>query len=347
MLKRILHSALFLAGLLGTAVLIRSADALPFWSWARGKMGSLQAALDGYDTIVFGSSRVDYGFVPEEFDARMKELGFASRSFNGAVAGTRLHDFIVVIDWVLSQRPKNLKRVIVELHSCDVRSEGLNWMSDQILEMHDPAELPSRLRSTMLSNATLGEKCGEAYSHVIHSVTNGLRIGQGTRILSDLCKRLRGDPLLPRMVKRHGYQCVEDIDEPYLRRRHKEFVDDPKAADWVVAEKSADIAPPRLRGGFDHAALRALSARLQAAGVEPIFVVMPSFSAGFYGRDVVAEVARDDIVLELDKPLEHPTLLPRELWYDSTHMSRGGAIFFSRYLADQMVARKPRSLSPR
>lgn len=347
MLKKILHTTLFLVGLLGAAAWIRSVDALPFWSWVRPKMVSLRQSLDDYDTLFFGSSRVTCGISPRDFDRRMHELGFQSRSFNCGIPGTHPHDFAGLVDWVLRQRPRHLRRVVVELERWDHLPAEANWMSAQEIESHDPGSLAARLRSALLApHKPFAERWDEVCHHVAHALVNGLRIGQGPRILGDVLARWRGGVVAVRRWPERGFAPPDDLDDPILRQRRADFVGDPVAADRVIAAKRQDIAPPELRGGFDHAALLALTARLQAAGVQPIYVVMPSFCSSFAGRDGVAQVARENLVLELDRPADHPELFAPSLWYDSTHMTRAGAVAFSRYLAAQLVARQAPGLEP-
>lgn len=347
MLKKFLHPTLFLVGLFGAAAWIRSVDALPFWSWVRPKMASLRLSIDDYDTLFFGSSRVTCGLSPRDFDRQMHELGFQSRSFNCAVQGTHPHDFAALVDWVLRQQPRRLRRVVVELERWDHLPAPVNWLSAQEIESHDPGRLAARVRSVLRAgHKPFAERSDEVCHHVVHSLVNALCIGQGPRILDDVLARWRGGVAAVRRWPERGFAPPDDLEDPILRQRRADFVGQPDVADRAIAAKRLDIAPPELRGGFDHASLRELTARLRAAGVQPIYVVMPSFCASFAGRDGVAEVAKENLVLELDRPDDHPQLFAASLWYDSTHMNRAGAVAFSRYLAAHLVARRASGLKP-
>ena len=344
--SKFLHLALFAVGLLGTAAAIRHVDALPFWSWIRPKLLHVQQTLGDHDTLFFGSSRIHYGLLPSAFDAQMAALGRPTKSFNCGLSGARPHDFNVVLDWVLAQNPRTLKRAVVELHAwCRPRpTPDRNWMTDQEVEAHTLAELPRRVRSTWLATMDAGAKASNLYGVVTHTLANLFRIGQGPRLLDDLLAAGRGQVKRGATFADAGYDNPELSTMDSMKSAHAEWLANAARRDSLFALISQDEPAAELRGGFDLQSARGLAARLRAVGIEPLFVVMPSFAGNFNGRDGVSELAREEIVLALDRPRDHPSLFGFEWWQDQSHMTRAGAERFSRYLADQLVKRAPTSL---
>lgn len=337
MAKRLLHVVLFVLGLLSTSYWIRSIDQLPYWSWVRQPMANAVVHLPTTDTLFFGSSRISYGVVPAAFDARMKELGKPATSFNAAVSGTWPHEFAQVCNWLLARPHPTVRRVVVELQSWDKPCEG-NWMSDQEIEMHGPSDLLARFQTVWMGRALFREKVWRCYFHTMHTLASTFRVGQGPRILDDAVglARIGALPIAP--TPERGYQCVEEIRTEYFAKRHAEFVEHYELHDENLARKGKDLNPEWLRGGFNLDAWRALDQRLRADGITPIYVVMPSFSSDFQGRDALAAITKEAIVLEFDSPRTNPDLFDHSLWFDTTHFNRQGATLFSRRLADAIAA---------
>ncbi len=107
----------------------------------------------------------------------------------------------------------------------------------------------------------------------------------------------------------------------------------------VPSDQCDGTARPQFRGGFSMSSWRRLDQRCRQLGIEPIYVVMPTMSWGFQGRDAVAELVDQAIVLDLEDPANHPALFELGLWYDRSHLNHEGSSFFSQYLAEQMVQR--------
>lgn len=338
-MKALLHVLLFVASLLGTSTFLRQFDALPFWGWSSHKVEVMRSQGDAYDTLFLGSSRLHYAAMPDVFDARSAELGRPTRSYSLALSGTRMLDTVRVLDWLVANKPRNCKRVVIELHSTTQDLRWTQWMTDQEIEMHAPCVFVDRMRSIWVSPTPVGTRLVEAGYCAIHTIVNQLCVGQGVRILNDWIDVKRGEPIqriLP--VTDRGWVAVEVSAVEHMRRFHDGF-----AARWpeweqVVANKLREPTPDWLKGGFDLASVTRVARRLRLVGIEPVFVVMPSLSVDFRGRELVAALRSDFRVLELDRPERVRPLWDKGLYYDTAHLCAEGARVFSRLLAEQLVA---------
>lgn len=338
MVSRLLHSLLFACGLFGTAAWLQHAESTQFLSWARQKVDHFERNGEGYDTVIVGSSRMNYGLDPAQFDAHMRELGRPTKSFNLALSGHRQHDVGAVVTWLLAHKPSTLRRVVIELHSFAQLVRAGDWMSDQELEMHTAGEFLPRCRSILLGPSPWSDKLLQFRFVFAHSLTNVLRVGQAPRILDDWLARSRGEPLPGTFPVQHeGWAAIEDVKLPHMIADNERFLGGKVDVAAVVGQRVQEIAPPGLCGGFNFASIRAQAAALRAAGLEPVYVVMPSFVQDNLGRDGVVEFAREARVLELDRPELHRPLFERELFYDASHFNTAGAAVFSRYLAELLV----------
>lgn len=339
MLRPILHTVLFLIGLLGTAAGIHALDDMPFWSWNRGKLLQVTQEIDEYDTIFVGSSRVNYGVVPEVFDRRMAKLGQPSRSYNLAFGGVRANDVATYTDWLLDCRPTRLRRLVIELQTYDQwRNTAGNWMADQDLEVHTPASLRGRLESIWAAPRPWHERLVMLHFVLAHVATNVLCIGQAPRIVDGLLgldryeRKAEAD-----WVRDRGFVTSSVIAGPDLRQNQLEFAADPSRGRSRLDWKWRPEAIAARCGGFPLRALRSQAKRILAMGIEPIYVVMPFFYPDFLGADAIPQVAAEFRVLDLDRPDLYPELFEFALWHDPGHFEFGGALLFSEYLADKIV----------
>jgi hypothetical protein len=338
----VLHLSLFLAGMAFIVANLHDVEPLPFWSWSRNKVNWVTEHGEEYDTLFFGSSRMHYGLKPDVFDARMAELGTPTKSFNFALSGLRMHDVVHMLDWVVAHKPTSLKRAVIELHSFEQNIRGHQWFSDQDLEMHSPDVFWTRMQSVAISNTPSIDKAKQAQYVLMHSVSNALRLGQGGRITQDWIARSNGERL-PKAydVEGRGWQSVATVQLDHMIQASKDFPSQREHFERQLSWKATKAHMPGLVGGFNAAAIRKQASMLRAAGIEPIYVVMPTYSTDFYGRDGVAEVAKEVRVLELDDPAPNRPLYDWSGYYDASHLNADGATAFSRYLAERIVEVEP------
>jgi hypothetical protein len=333
----LLHTSLFLAGLASAAAAIRSVDALPFWSWTKGKVAHVAAGADGCDTLFLGSSRIHYGLQPDAFDRRMAELGQPTKSFNLAFCGMRQHDVCALLEWLAAHKPPTLRRVIVELHGWDQRIRGGGWMTDMPIEMHTLAQAAPRLRSVLLSSCSALDKAQQHLFVAAHTAANALRIGQGTRILDALLGRSKPQVLDKKTRAWRGWRpaCPESDSSPQAMKDHATFLGDPARFAAVADEKAKDPRRAFLAGGFNLSACTDMVQRAKAAGLDVVFVVMPTMGHDFRGRDGVDAAAKLAPVVELDRFGRHAELADLALYYDASHLNAAGAELASRILAEE------------
>ena len=340
MLRTLLHVSLYLAGLGATAAWLVSVDRLPFWSYTRPQAHTLAVGIDEVDTIFLGSSRVMRGISPALFDARMSAIGRPTVSYNFGVAGTRSHDYERQLDWILAQRPKKLKRIVLEAGTYRQSIRPGQWMKDLSVETHEAVSLPSRLSSVASMKASLTERAEVAGYVVAHTLVNALRVGQGPRILDDWCRSWSGR--LPSRFSAdasRGYAplSAENPPSPIRGEQHRAWIANPKLAENLLWHKRTRGLPEEYCGGFDHWSCERQIARLAEAGVELVYVLMPSHTIHFYGRDGLDEHADEVAILDFEDPDEFPALYQFENWFDATHLSAAGAMRFSALLADAVA----------
>jgi hypothetical protein len=340
MMRRFVHVALFLIGLFGVAAGLRGVDRLPFWSWTRPRLGWLQENWREHDLVFFGSSRVQYGIVPTEFDARLRELGHELRSANGAISGARPHDTNAVVDWLLTQDRGRCRIAVVELHSWARPVADRNWMTDQEIESHAPSEMLRRLRAIAVAKNPLRVKIEQVPGVVAHTLVNLFRIGQGPRIVTDLHRLAIGKPLVSAKLADAGYVDITTTKLESLLQANREWLENHERRQDLERRVRAEL-PAAQRGGYDVASARGIADDLRAAGILPVFVVMPSFAGNFDGRDGVAALREHEIVIELDDPVAFPELYEVDRWFDQSHLTRSGAERLSRRFAEVFAERVP------
>lgn len=339
MIRRLTHVALFLIGLFGTSTAIRQADVMPFFSWTRQKIVHLQSQVADVDTLFVGSSRFYYGIRPELFDARMAQLGAPTKSFNAALSGLRQVDHDEVVEWILRHRSPTLKRVIIELHSWRQQIRSGYWFTDQEIELHTPRSFLPRMQAVLTDDHGLWNKVTETGFVVAHTLTNALCIGQAARILAERVLVASGQPL-PKIypVGNGGWRDVDAEGQGPMIQEHEEFLRNTQRWDRQLGSKIDDLAPGWLSGPAVPWLLREQVARLRAAGIEPIYVVMPSWTQDYFGRRHVFAYRQGARVLELDAVADNPALFVRDYWYDASHLNSSGAEAFTPWLAERLAA---------
>lgn len=340
--KRLLHVLAFVASLLATGIWIRSIDRLPFWSYQRGRYILLHERLDEFDTIFVGSSRLNFALIPAVFDARMRELGRSVHSLNLAISGQRGFDTAATIEHLLQLAPKNLRCLVIELHSFDQRIRGTNWVSDLDVEMHPVSLLWARLCSALDSGCDWRSVVDQVHFLVAHTAANAFRVGQGGRLIDDLLaaasgRRLWGAGKFPN----RGFDPADRNAGADMREAAKRFAEEPDRPKQLLNYRFSKAALDKLLGGFPVDEFFRIDARVREAGIEPIYVVMPSYYSAFFGYDAIPELARRTAVVDLDQPERHPLLFEPSMWFDPGHFGRAGAGVFTRYLAER-VAELPR-----
>lgn len=338
MLRRLAHVLVFLAALAATALGVRRLDQEPVQSWMRVKLDHFASVAADYDTVFVGSSRLNFGLDPERFDARMAALGQPTRSYNLAFGGMRQHDFTWVLAWLAEHRPPQLRRVVVELHEWSQWVRGDQWYSDQDIELHTLELLWPRCRSVLLDLDGPLTKLEQLRFVVAHTMLNALSIGRGPRLVDDVARRLQGEPgPTPTAVPRRGAARIEDVTEAPVLANRRQFLADAEPVTTARKKITELVEGPWPSGCFDHASFAMQVQHLRALGVEPVFLVPPTWERGFRGRDGLVVAEQQVRVLDLDHPLRHRPLFERDLYFDQSHLNAAGCARFSDYLADRLV----------
>jgi hypothetical protein len=284
---------------------------------------------------------VHNGFILATYDARMAELGAATKKLNLGQSGLRQHDYDTVLDWLVANKPPKLRHLFIELHAWVQGPRNKNWMTAHEIEIHSIKHLPTRLHSIAIDKNGWGTKCGHATHAILHSLANYLRVGQAPRIVDALARRAcNRSPWAVRALPDAGWLELSQVTVSNKKRleQHIKWLADPAPALRGLANKRKDLEPPSHRGGFNVAGFRSQVARLRACGIEPIYVVMPHYAFNFYGRDGLREVRDEVTILEFDVVSENEALHEFSRWFDWAHMMKPGAELLSRQLADRVHA---------
>lgn len=275
---------------------------------------------EGYSFVFIGSSRVAHHFIPEQFDASLREAGIAVKSFNFGQDGMFPPESFYVLRRLLEETPARPRWVAIDLMSFrpilkgneeaeravawhDWRHTLLTWRMLLSTDYTKPASDPGLLYHTkLLAKRTLGEGRWQEW----------LRLRLKLRTLgSSPVTRSGYDPLEARALG-----AMED----------EKFA---KAADDLAKATKQFEMPAVYRRE-----LESLIALIRKHGAEPVFVVSPDIYAAQRFRDwPPAGVTQ----FSYDHPETYPTLYLREQRYDASHLDEIGAKEFTRIFAAEFA----------
>jgi hypothetical protein len=300
------------------------------------------AAVDpkaGYDTLFFGSSRMTYALIPSQFDSVLASRGVSTKSFNAALAGARPHDYSAAIEWCAKQAKGRVRYAFIEAHSWESGDRDGNWMTDMEVELHSPQEHVRRMQSTILSSLPLSDKVYYLFHDAAHTTANVLNIGQGSRVLDDWTRRMQGLRLSGDYdITDKGFIVAEAVDYAPGREANRVFLSKIAEYERLLEYKKTEPSTPDTKAPFNRDALLAQASTLSAAGITPIFVIMPSYFVDVRGRDELAQMGDVIKLIVMDRVADCPELYAAGNWYDAMHMSSSGARVFTQMFADKALA---------
>lgn len=316
----------------------RVADEVP-----RAKFRHFARAADDYELVFIGSSRVYREFVPSLFDAELLRHGRNTRSFNFGMQGMRHPEMRYIAQWILRRRPAALRWLVIELTGEMTESLGRhlheeNPLSDRVIAWHTPA-LSWLVTSAFLAGdfpaADKWRALGTHALHLAYRFTNtGTGIPAGTRLLGY-------DPPQAFDYGQTGGHVSLDAEgrtRADLLRRHEAFLADPgdfEAELDALLRREAPPAPdPHLV-----ASLLALVAEIQAAGVEPVFVIMPPHWREGVGAFTDTQTHGLPTLFPYNDPERFPDFYDRRNLYNLRHLNEHGARLFTRRFARDFAQR--------
>src|SRR5262245_33125698 len=102
------------------------------------KLDHFRTHKDEYTLLFFGSSRTHRGFVPSLFDARTKERGLETHSFNFGMPGASAVDAQHMLARVAQTAPGHVDYVFVDPERLNVAVDTRNSRARSVIDWHEP-----------------------------------------------------------------------------------------------------------------------------------------------------------------------------------------------------------------
>lgn len=276
-----------------------------------GKLAWLAEHGADYDTLFIGTSRMFHQAVPAVFDARMRELGHPTRSYNIAADGMNFPETFHMLELAALNVP-GLRTVLVESGALQrgasdesVRAEYWHTARNTWMVMHSICADANR--------PPMAERAGLLWSHGVLFFRNFAGIGRGQEWLGL-------EPVKPALREDLGEGGCLQIQRSMSEADGAEFA-------RLAAARRPDRDLPALSDPVLEAALRAFVSRMKASGVTVVFVKMPAFRKN---RPPLPEAP----VIDMSSPEGFPAFWEAVNRYDPHHLNSRGAALFSAALAE-------------
>ena len=344
MLRSTLHVALFLSSLLATAWLLQCLDARPITGYGGRKIRYAESVAGEFDTVILGSSRAEFGLVPATIDAELAAAGVASRTVNLALSGYRPFEFHTIADELRARLPRGRYRLLMELHSHSQSGMDKNYMSPRRIATHTPSLFFARAGQALSSPFAAPARFENVYAITSQTLVNALRIGAGPRIVRGLGSAFDPKSFQAKdLMETSGWRDVADIAPsfPHMVRAREKWLPEERRQ-RALDGKRRQLMLAKDAGGLPVDFLVERARSLARAGFEVTYVVMPTLTRAFQGRDQVASLAARVDVIDLDQPLQFPGLFKLDHFFDGAHLSAEGARVCSVVLAQELLKARTR-----
>jgi hypothetical protein len=343
-----LNVALFLAALVGTAALIHLRLPIGGVPDVSGKLKAL-AERKEVNTVFIGSSLIRRQIDPATFDQVLLARGHAVESFNAGIDGMLFPETEFYVDQILHGKPAgHLKWMVIEFVPVAPRIGEVYINTPRPVYWHDWKRTVMSIERC-LTGLRSWRQVSDAWVHVRLFTKKHFNLGRGTELFREWIDTPRKNPyriqgkilgpkndgFLPidtRMPPAEVAQFERDLEK---FRRIEASPDIEIGANRSRAEEILDITRPSRTAPLDPVTkkmLPSLKARIEAAGITPIFIIPPDTL-------LLGGLPEDGSVTLWDyaNPAKYPDLYNPESRYNSRHLNRQGALIFTRLVAERMA----------
>ena len=298
---------------------------------------------DEVDLLFFGSSRFYRGIIPEDFDREMGRRGREVRSFNLGMRGMLSHEVNELLRRALATKPAHLRWIVVELGEW-TPLHG-NFWTDRAIAWHDWTETESAVRSSWLEEEPWGRRATNVRINLVQFGARTASVG----VAAEHARRWFNGLTMPPSIEEIYYArlarqwqgfapfSVEEHRAGLTGQHYREF----QAQKQVFVANVATL--PQLNAQevpLDFYNLPALEAQIETAreaGVEIIFVIMPSYEP-VPRLHRLADAGHVPNFLAFDDPTVYPKLYRPDYRFDRRHLNLQGAKVFTPLLAERVSA---------
>ncbi len=321
---------------------------------------------DAFDTLFFGSSRTYSQIISAMFDEKTAEAGMPTTSFNFGIDGMFPPEDGCVAEKLFALRPKNLRRVFIELSFFRNRWIGMDPDSVRALYWHDGPRL--RLtwsEATRTYQFVKGRSNGQplrwkewrknlnrwwgdlSFGKPLQQRIENLSI-HGRLYLRRTLNAGRGSDFVARLgkgtVRAYDWRMLGEDRRGMRQPPSRKAIPEPPLDqfDQRLSEASAKPVPLMPMDPEQAEDVRRIVALVRAAGAEPILFVAPDVSPCRRYLPDEPDLPRFDF----SEIARWPQLFRRENRLDASHLDSDGAKMFTEEIARMFIAHE-RGKAPR
>jgi hypothetical protein len=312
----------------------------PPWFEVTAKLSDLERRGGEIDAVFIGNSRIYRGLVPQAFDERLAERGLELTSYNLGGPGMGSWETNRTLERLLATGGLDLDYVFLQVGSFGARVEEQERDTRRGVDWHTPRHTFWVLRAALRETSfTTGDRLRALREHAGYFLRWLVSYGMAL----DAWRHWTGfdsdevSEMMQLVARERGFVPL-GVYEPNVGRRDR-FLDRlDKFSERVERGRQRNRRKHRARQ-FEHdnpEPLAAQIARLEAAGIQPVFLVEPQYGAGFRFESLVDSGLLPNL-LNVDDPRRYPHLFRADRHYDKGHLNQRGANEFSAALADQFA----------
>lgn len=330
---RCLHSAIGFAAFAGTCLCFHAILPEPDVPGISAKLRYFEAHRDEFDTVLIGTSRIQYHISPAIFDATTAALGMPTRTFNLGLAGMHPPESFLLVERFLALKPSKLKWVFLEFEDVQAGWDTEQLGTRRLVHWHN-------WRLTALAIRKAINRTGDdawyrsmlrlcSTSVALHLKLFAQKLGNVGAVadLWDSFSRPRdAEAAAPELgPARDGY---EPGKEAMSAGEAKVYSD--RLARAVKAKERRLIDP------YAEAEYRKIAGSLRELGAVPVFLLPPNVEQNPISfRDPPTSPGP---IIGFNDAQKYPTFYDPAMRSNRSHLSREGAEIFSRMVAEEFVS---------
>lgn len=294
---------------------------------------------DKYNTIFFGSSRMYRGFSPSIFDDEMRKRGFKSRSFNFGAPSLVPPESYLYIKKILDSNPKNLKIIVIELHTLKTIIESNQIHVPRYIYWHNLKNTAFVISALIESNVTFKEKAVNIKTHLMQFAKNMVNLGKGLMFLKAIARgKMQSEGNLAKLgPELDGFYPRDADDDAQVVKVGKMFQHGREAYEKIISELTTSIKnntyDKKMLSTAGEMALSDILEKIRDNNIEPIIVLLPTVRKYMYGLMNYGKDKSGVRILKFHNPVNSPEIYKYENHWDNDHLNLNGAEIYSAILA--------------